>query len=78
MPDITHDIHKNYGVLSEERNGWKKELNLVSWNGRNPKLDIRDWAPDHEKMGKGITLSKEEAAKLLELLTAALEEDKRE
>jgi hypothetical protein len=78
MPDITHDIHKNYGTLSEERNGWKKELNLVSWNGRSPKLDIRDWAPDHEKMGKGITLSKEEAAKLLELLTAVLEEDKGE
>lgn len=72
MPDITHDIQKHYGVLSEEKGGWKKELNLVSWNGRNPKLDIRDWSPDHEKMGKGITFTREEAAKLLELLTAAL------
>jgi hypothetical protein len=72
MPDITHDIQKNYGVLSEEKGGWRKELNLVSWNGRNPKLDIRDWSPDHEKMGKGITFTREEAAKLLELLTAAL------
>jgi hypothetical protein len=72
MADITHDIRKNYGALSEERSGWKKELNLVSWNGRTPKLDIRDWAPDHEKMGKGITLSREEAATLVALLQNAL------
>ncbi|GHV25066.1 hypothetical protein AGMMS4952_01910 [Spirochaetia bacterium] len=75
MPDITYDILKNYGVLSEEKNGWRKELSLVSWNGRNPKLDLRDWAPDHQKMGKGITLTREEALKLQELLTAALEEN---
>jgi hypothetical protein len=75
MPDFTHDIHKNYGVLSEEKNGWRKELNLVSWNGRNPKLDLRDWAPDHEKMGKGITFTRDEALKLREFLTAALEEE---
>jgi hypothetical protein len=75
MPDITHDIQKHYGALSEEKNGWRKELNLVSWNGRNPKLDLRDWAPDHEKMGKGITFTRDEAQKLREFLTAALEED---
>ncbi|GHV70047.1 hypothetical protein AGMMS49928_15970 [Spirochaetia bacterium] len=72
MADITYDILKSFGVLSEEKGGWKKELNLVSWNGRNPKYDIRDWAPGHEKMGKGITLSNEEAAKLVELLNIAL------
>jgi hypothetical protein len=72
MPDITFDILKHFGVLSEEKGGWKKELNLVSWNGRNPKFDIRDWAPDHEKMGKGITLSREEAEMLKEMLTTAL------
>ncbi|HOJ98430.1 MAG TPA: PC4/YdbC family ssDNA-binding protein [Termitinemataceae bacterium] len=72
MADITFEILKTFGVLSEERGGWKKELNLVSWNGRAPKLDIRDWAPDHEKMGKGITLTKEEAKKLIELLQGAL------
>ncbi|GHV74900.1 hypothetical protein AGMMS49940_22020 [Spirochaetia bacterium] len=75
MADITYDILKNYGVLSEEKNGWRKELSLVSWNGRNPKLDLRDWAPDHQKMGKGITLTRDEALKLQELLTAALEEN---
>ncbi|MFP3090486.1 hypothetical protein LQZ21_09190 [Treponema sp. TIM-1] len=72
MPDITYDIIKSYGILSEERGGWKKELNLVSWNGRTPKFDLRDWAPGHEKMGKGITLTREEAIKLAEYLSSAL------
>ncbi|MDR2258231.1 MAG: hypothetical protein LBE14_03670 [Treponema sp.] len=72
MPDITYDILKTYGILSEEKGGWKKELNLVSWNGRTPKFDLRDWAPGHEKMGKGITLTNEEAAKLMEYLSLAL------
>jgi hypothetical protein len=72
MPDITYDILKSYGALSEEKSGWKKELNLVSWNGRTPKFDLRDWAPGHEKMGKGITLTREEAGQLAELLAGAL------
>jgi len=72
MADISFDIVKHFGVISEEKGGWRKELNLVSWNGRSPKFDVRDWAPDHEKTGKGITLSKDEAAKLVELLTAGL------
>jgi hypothetical protein len=76
MPDITYDILKNYGVLSEEKNGWRKELSLVSWNGRNPKLDLRDWAPDHQKMGKGITLTREEAQKLQELLEEAINDER--
>jgi hypothetical protein len=74
MPDITFDILKAYGVLSEEKGGWKKELNLVSWNGRNPKLDIRDWSPDHSKMGKGLTFTREEAEILREMLNTALNE----
>jgi hypothetical protein len=75
MAEVLHDIQKRYGVLSEEKNGWQKELNLVSWGGRKPKFDVRDWAPDHEKMSKGITLTAEEAEKLRDLLTAALAED---
>jgi hypothetical protein len=75
MPEITYDIQKNYGVLSEEKSGWKKELTLVSWNGRNAKFDIRDWSPDHAKMGKGITLTREEAEKLVELLQAAFAQE---
>ena len=61
-------IVRHIGNLSESSRGWTKELNIISWNGGVPKLDIRDWAPEHEKMGKGITLSKEEAEKLARLL----------
>ncbi|MBR4544152.1 MAG: YdbC family protein [Lachnospiraceae bacterium] len=68
MADIKFEIVEEIGVLSESSKGWRKELNLVSWNGAAAKYDIRDWAPEHEKMGKGITLTKEEAEKLKELL----------
>jgi len=72
MANIEFEILKHFGVISEEKGGWKKELNLVSWNGRNPKLDVRDWSPGHDKMGKGITLSNEEALKLAELLKTSI------
>lgn len=68
MADIKYDIVEEVGVLSENNKGWRKELNRISWNGATPKYDIRDWAPGHEKMGKGVTLTEEEAAKLKELL----------
>ena len=64
MADFQYEIKEEIGVLSESKSGWRKEVNRVSWNGAAPKLDIRDWAPNHEKMGKGITLSDEEANKL--------------
>jgi len=60
MVDINFEIKESIGVLSESAKGWRKELNLVSWNDREPKYDIRDWSPEHDKMGKGVTLSKEE------------------
>lgn len=66
--EIKFDIIEELGVLSESPKGWRKELNLVSWNGAKPKYDIRDWAPEREKMGKGITLTDEEIMKLKELL----------
>jgi hypothetical protein len=72
MDDFQFDIVKHFGVLSEGKGGWQKELNLVSWSGRAPKLDIRDWAPDHKKMGKGVTLTEGEAAALAEMLVPAL------
>jgi len=72
MDEIKFNIVKHFGVISSEKGAWKKELNLVSWNDRAPKLDIRDWAPGHEKMGKGITLTEGEAAQLAELLVSAL------
>lgn len=68
MADFKFEITKSLGVLSEGTKGWQKEINLVSWNERQPKIDIRDWAPEHEKMGKGITLSFEELKKLKGLL----------
>lgn len=64
MADIKYEIIKNVAVLSESPKGWTKELNLISWNGRDPKYDIRDWAPNKEKMGKGVTLTEEELSSL--------------
>lgn len=58
--EISFEIVEHIGVLSTGSKGWAKELNLVSWNGREPKYDIREWSPEHDKMGKGLTLSKDE------------------
>jgi hypothetical protein len=68
MSDIKYEIVKKLGVLSTAGSGWTKELNLISWNDREPKYDLRDWSADGEKMGKGITLSKEELSALRDLL----------
>ena len=68
MDSISFVIQESLGTLSSTQSGWSKELNLVSWNGGDPKYDIRQWAPDHVKMGKGISLSREEAAELKKLL----------
>lgn len=61
-------IEETIGVLSTSKSGWTRELNLVSWNGRPAKFDLRDWSPDHSKMGKGITLTNEEIEQLRQLL----------
>ena len=58
--EFSYEIVEEIAILSENNKGWRKELNLVSWNGRPPKFDLRDWAPEHEKMGKGLTLTNEE------------------
>jgi len=68
MAEFTYEIVEELGVLSETSRGWTKEFNLISWNGREPKYDIREWAPEHEKMGKGVTLSGDETAELKRLL----------
>ncbi len=68
MPEIKYEVVKHIGVLSENSNGWKKELNLVSWNDRPAKYDIRDWDENHEKMAKGITLSEAEMQNLVDLM----------
>ncbi len=68
MADIKYEITEEVAVLSESSRGWLKEINMVSWNEREPKIDIREWSPEHERMGKGITLSKEEAKILKDAL----------
>ncbi|MBY0098611.1 YdbC family protein [Mesobacillus maritimus] len=65
---IKYEITETIGVISEGAKGWRKELNLISWNEREPKYDIRDWDSTHDKMGKGITLSREEVKELKQLL----------
>lgn len=69
MQEVNYVIIDSFGVLSTAPSGWTKELNLVSWNNGAPKYDIRQWSPDHSKMGKGISLSREEAEELKKLLT---------
>ena len=68
MADIKFEITKHIGVLSESAKGWRKELNLISWNDREPKYDIRDWATEYAKMGKGVTLTDDEITALKDLL----------
>lgn len=70
MADIKYEIKETVGVIAESAKGWKKELNLISWNGKEAKYDLREWAPEHEKMGKGVTLSNEELKALKELLNS--------
>lgn len=75
MADIKYEIVRKIGVLSKAASGWTKEINLISWNDREPKYDIRDWsaesAPNPDvprKMGKGVTFSRDELLALRELL----------
>lgn len=75
MAEFKYEITKELGIISENAKGWRKELNLVSWNEREPKFDIREWSPDHERMGKGVSLTEEELVTLAELIAARDEED---
>lgn len=75
MAELTFEITKQIGVLSESSRGWTKELNMVSWNEREPKYDLREWSPDHTRMGKGITLTDEDIAALKDLLNNVEVED---
>ena len=69
MEDFSFEITEKVGVISESKGGWTLELNKVSWGGRPAKYDLRSWAPDHQKMGKGVTLSEEELKKLSEVIS---------
>ena len=72
MAEFKYEIKEERGVVSETGKGWTRELNLISWNDGAPKYDIRDWAPDHVKMGKGMSLTKEELENLYELIGEVL------
>lgn len=75
MADITFEIKKELGIISETSKGWTRELNLVSWNDREAKYDIRDWSPDHTRMSKGVSLTEDEMKTLVELFNSRDEED---
>ena len=68
MAELKYEIVENLGTLGENARGGSKEVNLISWNEKEPKYDIRDWAPDHSRMGKGVTLTADELAALKDLL----------
>ena len=70
MADIKFEIKETVGVIAESTKGWKKELNLISWNGKEAKYDLREWAPEHEKMGKGVRLNRDELRALKDLLNS--------
>lgn len=68
MSELKYEIIKTLGVLSEGSRGWQREINLVSWNGRKAKLDVRDWSPEHQRMGKGLTFAREDLIKFKEFI----------
>ena len=68
MADFKFDIKKSLGTISESSKGWKREVNVMTWNNKKAKVDIREWDEKHEKMGKGITLNKEELKQLKDIL----------
>ena len=65
--EISFEITGHIGVIKARENGWREEINIVSWNGGTPKVDIRDWSPDHERMSKGITLTKDEFKRMIDV-----------
>ena len=75
MAEITFEITKSLGVISETSKGWTRELNMVSWNDHEPKYDIRDWSPDHTRMSKGVSFTEEEMERLCERFKTRDEED---
>lgn len=71
--EFKYEIINEIGVISESAKGWKKEVNRLSWNSGEPKYDIRQWAPEHEKMGKGISLTEDELRELAKILNKEIE-----
>ena len=74
-PEIEFQLIEQLGVLDRHKTGWNREVNIVAWNGKPPKIDIRDWDPEHERMSRGITLYEREAVKLTKILAQRLQLD---
>lgn len=72
MADLKYEILEELGTLSTSKSGWEMQLNVVQWGANKPKYDLRTWSPDHAKMGKGLTLTREEVEKLHDLLGQVL------
>ena len=68
MPEIKYEITEHLGVISETTRGWTREVNMISWNGREPKIDVRDWSQENKKMSKGLTFTVEEVKELTKLI----------
>ena len=73
--EIEYKLVEKLGVLDTHKSGWAREVNIVAWNGKPPKFDIRDWDPEHERMSRGITLHEREAIKLAKILVQRLQMD---
>ena len=69
--EVVFEIIKHIGVIAEYQTGWKKEINIVSWNNGKQKYDIREWDANHQFMSRGLTLTKEEMDKVVELVIGA-------
>lgn len=76
--EIRVEIIRELGIIAEQPSGWRKELNIASWNEGRPKYDLRDWSQDHTKMGKGITLTEKELYRLKEIIDQEVERLKQE
>ena len=70
MAEIKFELKEEIGVISENPKGWTKEINLISWNDREAKYDIREWSPDHDRMTKGLTFTKDELIELKNILNS--------
>ena len=71
--DFHFEVVEQIGVIAERTSGWKLEINRMSWNGKPAKYDIREWAEEHDRMGRGTTLTEDEARALYEILKARFE-----
>lgn len=65
--EFKYEIIKSLGVISRSKNGWTKEVNVISWNDRPSKIDIREWSPEHDKMSKGLSLTEDEMDTLVDI-----------